>query len=254
LAESIDDFQGGFNLEENLQKQVSDVYLAESVDFLPSTIFRFSMFSMYDDKLDLFHLGPIAPDEDDWQAKILGIRMERINILATLSQILKPKLTDYDIVLIDWEGRLAGRDSEGALTLNGLYASNYYIILTFGCLPKMVQWYIDAAKALNENISPLGIIISGGHRGPEFEHLQKGKGLPHVYNTCSPSFRPARLKLPQKQTFQQKYGIYSTTYIALAKEIIADLEAEHPLTKPADLQIYDTSDYFALELSADEFW
>jgi chromosome partitioning protein len=129
-----------FDLNATLQKRVSDVQEARSIDLLPSS-------------LDLIDV------QDQLASAPLG-KFYAVNPVELLWRAVKSKLDDYDIVIVDCPPNL------GFVTLNGLRLSNAYIIptipdhlSTYG-IPQIVTRVGRFAEAIGEEIEPLGIVIT----------------------------------------------------------------------------------------------
>lgn len=204
-----------FDLEATLQKRVSDVSDARTIDLLPSS-------------LDLI-------DVQDRLATIPSGKYFAVNPIDLLSRAVKNSLDDYDIVIIDCPPNL------GIITLNGLRISDGYIIptipdhlSTYG-IPQIVTRVHEFAKAIDERIDPMGIIItkyqvnSTVHNNV-LRQLEKDEKLPVVYETRirqTNNVSGAAEFTPAKRTFKQKYGAeLSQTFIELANEIWSDLEGD----------------------------
>ncbi len=207
-----------FDLAATLQKRVSDVQEARSIDLLPSS-------------LDLI-------DVQDQLASAPSGKFYAVNPVELLWRAVKPKLDDYDIVIVDCPPNL------GIVTLNGLRISNGYIIptipdhlSTYG-IPQIVTRIEEFATAIGEEIEPLGIVITKYQANSTVHNtvlgnLRKDPKVPDVYGTTIKQTNTASAAAEytaSKRTLRQKYGAdpngLTSTYIALAKEIWNDLEGE----------------------------
>ncbi len=207
-----------FDLAATLQKRVSDVQEARTIDLLPSS-------------LDLI-------DVQDQLASAPSGKFYAVNPVELLWRAVKPKLDDYDIVIVDCPPNL------GIVTLNGLRISNGYIIptipdhlSTYG-IPQIVTRIEEFAKAIGEEIEPLGIVITKYQANSTVHNtvlgnLRKDPKVPDVYVTTIKQSNTASAAAEydaRKRTLRQKYGAdpngLTSTYIALAKEIWSDLEGK----------------------------
>lgn len=207
-----------FDLAATLQKRVSDVQEARSIDLLPSS-------------LDMI-------DVQDQLASAPSGKFYAVNPVELLLRAVKSKLDDYDIVIVDCPPNL------GIVTLNGLRISNGYIIptipdhlSTYG-IPQIVTRIAEFATAIGEEIEPLGIVITKYQTNSTVHNtvlgnLRKDPKVPDVYGTTikqSNTASAAAEYTASKRTLRQKYGAdpngLTSTYIALAKEIWSDLEGE----------------------------
>jgi chromosome partitioning protein len=129
-----------FDFDTALQKCVSDVRAARSVDLLPSS-------------LDLI-------DVQDRLATTPSGKFYSVNPIELLWRAVKSRLDDYDIVIVDCPPNL------GIITLNGLRISHGYIIptipdilSTYG-IPQIVTRIKEFSDEIAEPIEPLGIVVS----------------------------------------------------------------------------------------------
>jgi len=209
----FDDDAKKFDFAKTLQREVGDVTEAKTIDLLPSS-------------LDLIDLQDNLP-------YVMSRGMYPFEILQ---REIRSKLDDYDVVIIDCPPNL------GAITQNGLRLSNAYIIptipdhlSTYG-IPQIFKRVRKFAKAISEEIKPLGIVItkfqinSTMHKNT-LQLLQNDKRMPiKVYNTKvmqSNTISTAAAFDPHGRTLRQKYGSDLTqTFIELAEEIWSDLESK----------------------------
>lgn len=205
-----------FDFDTALQKGVSDVSAAQSVDLLPSS-------------LDLI-------DVQDQLASTPSGKFYSVNPIELLWRAVKSKLDSYDVVIVDCPPNL------GIITLNGLRISQGYIIptipdilSTYG-IPQIVTRVGEFSQEIAEPIEPLGIAITK-YRVQSTTHINglrrlkgeeaAGKG-PHVFDTVIPendAVAAAAEHLEHKRTLKGKYprGL-ADSYRGLAKEILAKLE------------------------------
>lgn len=204
-----------FDFENALQRQVSDVTAARTVDLLPSS-------------LDLI-------DVQDKLASTPSGKFYSVNPIELLWRAVKARLDDYDIVIVDCPPNL------GIITLNGLRISHGYIIptipdilSTYG-IPQIVTRIKEFSDEIAESIDPLGIVVSkyrvqttvhvNGLRRLR-EEAAAGKG-PEVFASVVPEagdIAGAAENQSHGRTLKQKYGKVADTYKSLARSILAKLE------------------------------
>lgn len=202
-----------FSFDAALQKRVSDVNGAHTLDLLPSS-------------LDLI-------DVQDRLAAAPSGKYFSNNPIELLWKAVKSRLDDYDVVIVDCPPNL------GIITLNGLRISDGYIIptipdilSTYG-IPQIVTRVREFADEIGEQIEPLGIVVTK-FQGNSTVHanvlrnLRSGKDAP-VFETIIPQANQisgAAEHQPHARTLKQKYGYQglADAYSGLAKEIITRLE------------------------------
>jgi chromosome partitioning protein len=212
FKDALDPDNPTFDLSKTLQKNVSDVREATSIDLLPSS-------------LDLI-------DVQDRLATIPSGRFFEANPIAILHRAVKSILDDYDLVLIDCPPNL------GIITLNGLRISSGYIIptipdilSTYG-IPQIVKRIGEFSDKIGEEIEPLGIVISK-YRTQSTVHqnttrqLRQERDAP-CFKTVIPesnSISGSAETVTGQRTIKQKYGYRGEpeAYLALADEIWAKL-------------------------------
>ena len=204
-----------FDLDATLQRRVSDVTAARSVDLLPSS-------------LDLI-------DVQDQLASTPGGKFYSVNPIELLWRAVKSRLDDYDVVIVDCPPNL------GIITLNGLRISQAYVIptipdhlSTYG-IPQIVTRVSEFAEEIAEEIEPLGIIITK-YQTNSTVHNNVTKGL--RASKDAPVFKTIIRQANQiaaaaeyssyGRTLKQKYGAdpngLASTYVDLAQEILDKLE------------------------------
>ena len=213
FRDALDPDSPQFDLEKTLQKGVSDVQSAHTVDLLPSS-------------LDLI-------DVQDRLATVPSGKFYAVNPIELLSRAVKPIIDDYDIVLIDCPPNL------GIITLNGLRMSDGYIIptipdilSTYG-IPQIVKRVKEFSQQIAEPIEPLGIVVSK-YRAQSTVHQNVVKRLGDagdapVFDTVigeNNQIASAAEYSPSKRTLKQKYGYQwqVDAYESLAKEILEALD------------------------------
>jgi chromosome partitioning protein len=211
FKDALDPDHPEFELAKTLQKNVSDVREATSLDLIPSS-------------LDLI-------DVQDRLATIPSGKFYAYNPIDILRRAVKPIIDEYDIVLIDCPPNL------GIITLNGLRISNGYIIptvpdilSTYG-IPQIVTRVRDFSKQIGEPIDPLGIVISK-YRIQNSLHVNMVKQLKLEKDApCFATIIPESTTLSDaaafsgNRTMKQKYGYKGEPelYLALADEILTKL-------------------------------
>jgi chromosome partitioning protein len=140
FKDALDPRDKRFDLDKSLQRRVSDVSAARTIDLLPSSI-------------DLI-------DVQDQLASTPSGRFYSVNPVELLWQAVKSRLDDYDIVLVDCPPNL------GIITLNGLRISQGYVIptspdilSTYG-IPQIVKRVREFSEEIAETVEPLGIIVT----------------------------------------------------------------------------------------------
>ena len=203
-----------FDFDATLQKGVSNVKEARTIDLLPSS-------------LDLI-------DVQDRLASIPAGQFYAANPIELLWRAVKSHLDDYDIVIVDCPPNL------GIITLNGLRISNGFVIptipdvlSTYG-IPQILSRVKQFSNEIAEKIEPLGIVITK-HQSNSTVHrntvdwLQSQKS-PSVFQTIIPQANQfaaaAAAEHGVKVTLKQKwgYGDLADSFEALAQEIFSKLE------------------------------
>jgi chromosome partitioning protein len=212
FKDALDPENPKFDLSKTLQKKVSDVREAASIDLLPSS-------------LDLI-------DVQDRLATIPSGRFFEANPIAILQRAVKSILDDYDLVLIDCPPNL------GIITLNGLRISSGYIIptipdilSTYG-IPQIVKRIGEFSDKIGEEIEPLGIVISK-YRAQSTVHQNTTKQLRREQDApcfktviaLANSISASAETVVGQRTMKQKYGYKGEpeNYRDLADEIWAKL-------------------------------
>lgn len=213
FKDAMDPDHKKFDLDATLQKKVSDVGAARSIDLLPSS-------------LDLI-------DVQDQLASAPSGKFYSSNPVELLWRAVRSKLDDYDIVIIDCPPNL------GIVTLNGLRLSDGYIIptipdylSTYG-IPQIVTRLNEFSDAIGEVIEPLGIVATKYQANSTVHNtvlrqLRTDVKFPDVYSTTVKQTNIASAAgefQTSPRTLRQKYGTdLTSTYIDLANEIWNDLE------------------------------
>lgn len=216
FKDALDPHNKKFDLDATLQRKVSDVTAAVSVDLLPSS-------------LDLI-------DVQDQLASTPGGKFYSVNPIELLWRAVKSRLDDYDVVIVDCPPNL------GIITLNGLRISQGYVIptipdhlSTYG-IPQIVTRIKEFSDEVAEEIEPLGIIITKYQSNSTvhnnvLKNLKKSKDAP-VFDTVirqANQVAAAAEYSTYGRTLKQKYGAepngLATTYKDLAHEILTKLGA-----------------------------
>jgi chromosome partitioning protein len=218
FKDALDPDHKSFDLDATLQRRVSDVDAARTIDLLPSS-------------LDLI-------DVQDKLASAPPGKFYSSNPIELLWRSVKKRIDDYDIVIIDCPPNL------GIITLNGLRMSDSYIIptipdhlSTYG-IPQIVGRVREFSKAIGERIEPLGIVITKFQinqtvHNTVLKQLEGDEDIPMVFDTkirqANDVAAAAEFK-KYKRTLIQKYGSkpngLAATYIELANEVWSELEGE----------------------------
>ena len=140
FKDALDPENKRFDIEKTLQKGVSNVSEAPTIDLLPSS-------------LDLI-------DVQDRLATVGSGRFFSVNPTDLLWRAVKSRLDDYDLVIVDCPPNL------GIITLNGLRISRGFVIptipdilSTYG-IPQILKRVRHFSEAIAESIEPLGVIFT----------------------------------------------------------------------------------------------
>lgn len=203
-----------FDFGATLQREVSDVATARSIDLLPSS-------------LDLI----------DVQDRLAAVpRGEFYSIIPTelLMRTVKPRLREYDIVIVDCPPNL------GIITLNGLRISQGYIIptipdilSTYG-IPQIVRRVEKFAEEIAEPITAFGVIATK-YQSNSTVHATtllrlSGDKFAPIFETFIPQandIAAAAEWSKDRRTLKQKYGYrgLADSYKELAQELVHKIEA-----------------------------
>lgn len=140
FKDALDPSSKKFDLEKTLQKKVSDVSAARTIDLLPSSL---DLIDIQDELINtpVGKYGAVRPFDILWRAT-------------------KDIIESYDIVIVDCPPNL------GKITQNGLRISQAFIIptipdvlSTYG-IPQIVKRVGEFAEEIAEPIAPLGIVVT----------------------------------------------------------------------------------------------
>lgn len=208
-----------FDLQKTLQKKVSDVSAAATIDLLPSSL---DLIDVQDELINtpVGKYGAIRPFDILWRAT-------------------KDLVEDYDIVIVDCPPNL------GKITQNGLRMSQGFVIptipdilSTYG-IPQIVRRVREFSEEIAEEIEPLGIIVtkfqanSNVHVNMQKQlirnHAADGVNWPPLFDTVIPQANQiaAAAEHASYSTLKQKWGYQGLhdRFSALAREILAKLGA-----------------------------
>lgn len=215
FKDAMDPDNRKFDLSKTLQKKVSDVGAARTVDLLPSS-------------LDLI-------DVQDTLASAPAGKFYAANPIEFLWRAVKSKIDEYDIVLVDCPPNL------GIITLNGLRISDGYIIptipdhlSTYG-IPQIITRISDFSEAITEEIEPIGIVatkyqVNSNVHNNVLKQLRDDQDLPVVMSSIirqANQVAAAAEFQSYSRTLKQKYGSeLANQYDDLAREIWEHLEGD----------------------------
>jgi chromosome partitioning protein len=205
-----------FALERCIHAAASDVTGAATIDLVPSSL----------DLIDLQDRLVTA------SARRFGVH----SLVEILRRAIRPRLGTYDLVLVDCPPHL------GLITLNGLRIAESYLIPT---IPDVLSTYGiaqitkrvgDFSASSGARIAPLGIVATKWRAGVKvhqttLERLRAdaaaGRGPP-VFETVIPEaadLAAAAEYIKEGRTLAQKYKGAREPYAALAREVLAAVEA-----------------------------
>ena len=212
FQDALDPDNKRFDFNSTLQRDVSNVRQADTIDLLPSS-------------LDLI-------DVQDKLATVPSGRFFSVNPIELLWRAVKSHLDDYDIVIIDCPPNL------GIITLNGLRLSNAFLIptipdilSTYG-IPQILTRIKDFSSEIAEELEPLGIVITK-YQSNSTVHLNtlnrlRSNGNPRVFDTVIPQANQfaGAAEFGFQMTLKQKWGYQGLAerYEQLAQEVLQALE------------------------------
>ena len=201
-----------FDFDATLQRRVSNVHEARSIDLIPSS-------------LDLI-------DVQDRLAFVPSGQYFSVNPIELLWRSVKSRLDDYDVVIVDCPPNL------GIITLNGLRISQGFVIptipdvlSTYG-IPQILTRVEGFAKEIAERIDPLGIIITKYQANSTIHNntIQRlrTRENPPVFDTVIRQANnfAAAAEYGRTITLKQKwgYGGLADDLKALTQEVLSSLE------------------------------
>jgi chromosome partitioning protein len=205
-----------FDLNRCIHEGASDVDSAHRLDLLPSSL----------DLIDLQDRLVTA------SARRFGVH----SLVEILRRAIRPRLADYDLLLVDCPPHL------GLVTLNGLRIADAYLIPT---IPDVLSTYgiaqitkrvRDFASSSGARIAPLGVVATKWRAGVKvhqttLERLRADAAAdrgPPVFETVIPEaadLAAAAEYIKEGRTLAQKYKGGREPYAALAREVLTALEA-----------------------------
>ena len=201
-----------FDFDATLQKGVSDVKEAHTIDLLPSSL---DLIAAQD------RLASMPPDP-----------YYAVTPIQLLERAVKSHIEDYDVVIIDCPPSL------GIITRNGLRISNGFLIPT---IPDFLSTYgidqiVDQVRKFSdamggERIEPLGIAITKRQANNLHDYtvkrLRDDEKMPPVFEAVIPQavdFARAAEYQPTRRTLAAKWSRLRENYEALTKEVLSKLE------------------------------
>ena len=212
FKDALDPENKRFDFDKTLQKKVSNVREARTIDLLPSS-------------LDLI-------DVQDRLVTIPSGQFYSVNPTELLWRAVKSHLDDYDVVIVDCPPNL------GIITLNGLRISNGFVIptipdvlSTYG-IPQILSRVRMFSKEIAETIDPLGIVVTKYQSNSTVHNNMvarlRDNGNPPVFNTVIRQANQfaAAAEYGTKMTLKQKWGYQGLAELFkdLAREILSELE------------------------------
>ncbi|MBM3547483.1 MAG: ParA family protein [Alphaproteobacteria bacterium] len=219
FKDALDPTSKKFDLEKTLQKKVSDVTAAQSIDLLPSSL---DLIDVQDELVNtpVGKYGAIRPFDILWRAT-------------------KDLIDSYDVVIIDCPPNL------GKITQNGLRMSQAFIIptipdilSTYG-IPQIVKRVREFSDEIAEPIEAIGIVVTKYQATSNVHvnmlkqlgqnHKADPKNWPPVFQTIVPQANQiaAAAEHANYSTLKQKWGYQGLhdQVSKLAKEILPKLGA-----------------------------
>ena len=214
FKDALDPENKRFDLEKTLQKNVSNVSEARTIDLLPSS-------------LDLI-------DVQDRLVTVPSGQFYAVNPTELLLRAVKSRLDDYDIVIVDCPPNL------GIITLNGLRISRGFVIptipdvlSTYG-IPQILKRVRQFSGEIAEKIDPLGVIITK-YQSNSTVHRNTVKrlradGEPQMFESIiaqANQFAGAA-EYGGRLTLKQKWGYQGLAeqFEGLSREVVEALENE----------------------------
>ena len=214
FKDALDPESKKFDLVKTLQKKVSDVSSAATIDLLPSSL---DLIDVQDELINtpVGKYGAIRPFDILWRAT-------------------KDLIENYDVVIIDCPPNL------GKITQNGLRMSQGFVIptipdilSTYG-IPQIIRRVREFSEEITEDIEPLGIIVTkyqsnsnvhvNMHKQLGRNHAADPTNWPPVFDTIIPQANQiaAAAEHAGYSTLKQKWGYQGLhdRFSALATEIL----------------------------------
>ncbi len=214
FKDALDPDNKRFDLDKTLQKAVSNVSEAHTIDLLPSS-------------LDLI-------DVQDRLVTVPSGQFYSVNPTELLWRAVKSRLDDYDVVIVDCPPNL------GIITLNGLRISRGFIIptipdilSTYG-IPQILKRVRQFSAEIAERIDPLGIIITK-YQSNSTVHRNtitrlRDNGEPEVFRSIIPQANQfaGAAEYGGQMTLRQKWGYqgHADRFERLSQEVVEALEGK----------------------------
>jgi len=212
FKDALDPDNKRFNLDAALQKRVSNVKEAQTIDLLPSS-------------LELI-------DVQDRLASIPSGQFYSVNPIELLWRAVKSRLDDYDIVIVDCPPNL------GIITLNGLRISHGFVVptipdilSTYG-IPQILTRIGQFSREIAEEIEPLGIIVTKYQENSTVHkntlNRLRANGNPRVFDSIinQANQYAGAAEYAGQMTLKQKWGYndLAQKLSSLSREVLSALE------------------------------
>jgi chromosome partitioning protein len=245
FKDAVEPGQKRFDFDASLQKSVSNVSGATTLDLLPASLdmidvqeilaAREIMPVSWFNPIDLFFGSWLAP----WQGVLPRQPGPKAPVdlpVALLKAAIGDRLAHYDVVMIDCPPNL------GTIPLNGLYLSDAYIIptvpdhlSTYG-IPQIVERIKRFSQRIGRTICPLGIVMTKFQSNSRVHQVVRTQlefmSDPPVFKEAirqSNQIAAAAEFVKEKRTLRKKYGGEpdgnATSLINLASEFLSRARA-----------------------------
>ncbi len=234
FEDAVEPGTGQFDLDATLQKGVSNVMGATTLDLLPASLDMIDVqdvLAVADARVhpSLDPLGALLAWFMPWRGFPIRVSTIKVSLdlpVALLDKAISSRLEPYDVVLIDCPPNL------GCIPLNGLYMSDAYLIptipdhlSTYG-IPQIVSRVARFSERIGRKIAPLGIVMTKFQANSSIHtatraRLEKASDPPvfGVVIKQSSQIAAAAEFVREKRTLTQKYsGEHVKDLVALAKE------------------------------------
>ena len=212
FKDALDPDNKRFDFDATLQRRVSNVREARTVDLLPSS-------------LDLI-------DVQDRLASIPPGRFYSVNPTELLWRAIKSHLDDYDVVIVDCPPNL------GIITLNGLRISDGFVIptvpdilSTYG-IPQILSRVEQFSNEIAESIEALGVVVTKFQKNSTVHRNTvkrlRTNGSPVVFEAVIPQSNQfaAAAEYRGNMTLKQKWGYHhlAKSFEKITQEMLEVLE------------------------------